>query len=162
MWSTSTMAWTRIRRLSLYSHIPGPTRPGLERMSAHAVESNIGLWWMCDMHSVLWHCWLGGRKSIWPLETGCWGDGVVICLARGANDLLMVQLMPMPPHITSCFSKMQNVYCFWYRLTHVVLEKKPSNECYCFVLCRPMRWQWLQSDLSMNTAARENDITSDL
>ena len=26
-----------------------------------------------------------------------WGAGVVICLERGANDLYMVQLMPLPP-----------------------------------------------------------------
>jgi len=25
-------------------------------------------------------------------------SGVVICLERGANDLHMVQLMPLPPH----------------------------------------------------------------
>jgi len=28
----------------------------------------------------------------------CWGTGVVICLECGANDLHMVQLMPMPSH----------------------------------------------------------------
>ena len=27
-----------------------------------------------------------------------WGTGVVICLEYGANDLHMVQLMPLPPH----------------------------------------------------------------
>jgi len=26
------------------------------------------------------------------------GTGVVICLERGANDLHIVQLMPLPPH----------------------------------------------------------------
>jgi len=31
----------------------------------------------------------------------------VICLERGANDLHMVQLMPLPP-IISCFFKIQN------------------------------------------------------
>jgi len=42
--------------------------------------------------SVLWHCWLGDRKSIRPvniLVTRCWRD---ICLERGANDWLMVCL----------------------------------------------------------------------
>jgi len=28
----------------------------------------------------------------------CWGTGVVICVECGANDLHMVQLMPLPPH----------------------------------------------------------------
>ena len=32
------------------------------------------------------------RKIEW------WGTGVVICLECGANDLRMVQLMPLPPH----------------------------------------------------------------
>jgi len=30
--------------------------------------------------SVLWRCWLGGRKGIRPVKTECWGTGVVICL----------------------------------------------------------------------------------
>jgi len=37
-----------------------------------------------------------------------WGDGVVICLERGA-DLHMAKLMPLPLTV-SCFSKIQTVY----------------------------------------------------
>jgi len=37
------------------------------------------------MPSVLWCCWLGGRKGIWPVKTEWWGAGVVICLERGAD-----------------------------------------------------------------------------
>jgi len=47
---------------------------------------------------VRWRCWLGGRKCIRSVKTEWWGTGVVICLERGANDLLMVQLMSLPPH----------------------------------------------------------------
>jgi len=47
--------------------------------------------------SVLWCCWLAGKKGIWPLKTEWWGTGVVICLQRGANDLHIVQLMLLPP-----------------------------------------------------------------
>jgi len=50
------------------------------------------------MPSVLWHCWLGGRKGIRPVKTEWWGTGLVIWLEWGANDLHMVQLMPLPPH----------------------------------------------------------------
>jgi len=50
------------------------------------------------LFSVLWHCWLSGRKGIRPVTTEWWGTGVVICLERGANDLHMVQLMSLPPH----------------------------------------------------------------
>jgi len=48
--------------------------------------------------------------------------GMVICLECGANDLHMVQLMPLPS-IISCFSKIQNGLPSWCWLTQVVLEK---------------------------------------
>ena len=57
------------------------------------------------MPSVLWRCWLGGRKGIRPVKTEWWGAGMVICLERGA-DLHMAQLMPLPLTV-SCFSKIQ-------------------------------------------------------
>ena len=57
------------------------------------------------MPSVLWRCWLGGRKGIRPVKTEWWGAGVVICLERGAK-LHMAQLMPLPL-IVSCFSKIE-------------------------------------------------------
>jgi len=44
---------------------------------------------------VLWHCWLGVRKIIWPVKIEWWLVGVVICLERGADCLYMVQLMPL-------------------------------------------------------------------
>jgi len=47
---------------------------------------------------------------------------VVICLEQGANDLHMVQLMPLPP-IVSCFINIQNSLPFWFWLTHFVVEK---------------------------------------
>jgi len=47
---------------------------------------------------------------------------VVTCLERGANDLHMVQLMPLPPHHLLP-SKIQNGLPFWCQLTQVVLEK---------------------------------------
>jgi len=55
------------------------------------------------LHSVLWCCWLGGRKGIWPVKTEWWGAGVVVCLEWGA-DLHMAHLMPLPLTV-SCFSK---------------------------------------------------------
>jgi len=51
-----------------------------------------------------------------------WGTGVVICLECDANDLHMVQLVPLP-RIISCFSKIQNGLPYWCWLTQVVLEK---------------------------------------
>ena len=60
--------------------------------------------------SVLWRCWLGGRKGIRPVKTEWWGASVVICLERGAN-LHMAQLMPLPLTV-SCFSKIQIGFAF--------------------------------------------------
>ena len=37
--------------------------------------------------TVLWHCWLGARKSIWPVKIKWWGVGVVICLERDTDCL---------------------------------------------------------------------------
>jgi len=66
---------------------------------------------MNKMPSVLWRCWLGGRKGIRPVKKlERWGAGVVICLELGA-DLHMAQLMPLPPTV-SCFSKIQIGFTF--------------------------------------------------
>ena len=54
--------------------------------------------------SVLWRCWLGGRKGIRPVKNrvvGCWHG----CLEQGTY-LHMAQLMPLPLTV-SCFSKTQ-------------------------------------------------------
>jgi len=64
---------------------------------------NVDNTWYCNLvmnsvPSVLWHCWFGGKKGIWLVKTESWGTGVVVCLERDANDLHMVQLMPLPPH----------------------------------------------------------------
>jgi len=58
--------------------------------------------------SVLWRCWLGGRKGIRPVKTEWWGVGMVVCLEQG-GDLHMAQLMPLPLTISG-FSKIQIVF----------------------------------------------------
>jgi len=66
---------------------------------------------------------LVGRQEGHPAckKTEWWGAGVVVCLERGA-DLHMAQLTPLPLTV-SCFTKIQIVLPFWYRLTWVVPEK---------------------------------------
>jgi len=56
---------------------------------------------------------------------------VVICLQRGADCLHMVQLMPLHPKTPSSLASVKSrpVLLFWYRLTQVVLEKRPLNGC---------------------------------
>ena len=63
-----------------------------------------------QMPSVLWRCWLGGRKGIRPVKTEWWGAGMVICLERDA-DLHMAQLMPLLLTV-SCFSRIQIDFSF--------------------------------------------------
>jgi len=60
--------------------------------------------------SVLWRCWLGGRKGIRPVKKQWYGAGMVICLERGA-DFHTTQLMPLPLTIFS-FSKTQTGFTF--------------------------------------------------
>jgi len=54
--------------------------------------------------SVLWHCWLGDRKGIWPVKTRCWfvgGDHLT-----GALHLI-VSVITTPSIILSS-NKIQN------------------------------------------------------
>jgi len=55
----------------------------------------------------------------------CWCE-CVICLARGADCLHMVQLMPLHPETASSLASFKSrlVLPYWYRLTQVVLEKR--------------------------------------
>jgi len=67
--------------------------------------------------SVLWCCWLGGRKGIRPVKTE-WGTSVwskvqIICIRSS-----WCHCHP----IISCSSKIQNDLPFWCQLTQVVLE----------------------------------------
>ena len=56
---------------------------------------------------------------------------MVVCLERGADCLHMVQLMPLHPKTSSSLASFKSrlVLPFWYRLTRVVLEKRPLNGC---------------------------------
>ena len=79
--------------------------------------------------SVLWRCWLGGRKGIQPVKNWGCGAGVVICLQRGA-DLHMAQLMPLPLTVF-CFSKIQIGFIFLVPAYPGSPEKGPLNRCVC-------------------------------
>ena len=65
---------------------------------------------VCLHPSVLWHCWLGGRKGIRPVKNWVWCAVVVVCLELGA-DLHVAQLMSLPLTV-SCFSKIQIGFTF--------------------------------------------------
>ena len=86
--------------------------------------------------TVLWCCWLGGRKGIRPVknrECGCWHcylSGVRCRLAYGPADATTTQW-----HSLSLASvKSRLVLPFWYQITLVVTEKGPLNWCVCLAL----------------------------
>ena len=59
--------------------------------------------------SVLWRCWLGGRKGIRPVKK--LSAGVLRWLSVWSEVLHMSQLMPLPLTV-SCFSKIQIGFTF--------------------------------------------------
>ena len=76
---------------------------------------------------------LACRKSIWPVKTEWWVDGVVICRQRGA-DMHMAQLMPLPLTV-SCFSKIQIGFTFLAPAHPGSLGKRAIKRlCVCFTL----------------------------
>jgi len=89
-------------------------------------------WCFYCVPSVLWHCWLGGRKGIRPVKNWvvrCWHGYLSGVRCR----LACAQLMPLP-HSVSCSSKIQIDLPFWYRLTWVVPDNVPLNGCVCVCL----------------------------
>jgi len=84
--------------------------------------------------SVLWWCYLGGRKGIWPVKNWVvWqGAGVVICLEWGA-DLHMAQLMPLPLTV-SCVSEIQIGYTFLVPAHSGSPGKGPLNGCVFMII----------------------------
>jgi len=74
--------------------------------------------------SVLWRCWLGGRKGNRPIKKQeWWGAGVVVCLEQGA-DLHLAQLMPLQLTVSCFFSK-----------THIGFTFLVPAVCVCVCVC---------------------------
>ena len=76
---------------------------------------------------------LVGWQGTWPVKTEWWGDGMVICLERGA-DLHIFQLMPLPLTVC-CFSKIQIGFAFLVP-AHLCSSGKRAVKrvCVCFIL----------------------------
>jgi len=74
---------------------------GVRSQITRVKTANVILWLSAGsivMSSLLWHCWLGIRTNVGPVNNDWWGAGVVVWLEWGASDLHMVQLMPLPSH----------------------------------------------------------------
>ena len=93
--------------------------------------------WLCRsyafsaMSSVLWRCWLGGRKGIRPVKNwvmGCWcgyvWNEVQTCIWPSGCHC----------HSLSFASEISRlVLPFWYWLTRVVPDRGPLNGCVCII-----------------------------
>ena len=84
--------------------------------------------------SVLWHCWLGGKKGIWPVK-----NWVVAWLSVWSEVQTCIWPSWFHCHSLSLASvKSRLVLPFWYRLTRVVLDRELLNGCMSVVAC--MKW----------------------
>ena len=78
--------------------------------------------------SVLWRCWLGGRKGIRPVKK--LSSGVLAWLSVWSEVQTCIWPSWCHCHSLSLASvKSRLVLPFWYRLTWVVPEKGPLNVC---------------------------------
>ena len=83
--------------------------------------------------SVLWRCWLGGRKGIRAGKK--LNSGVLVWLSVWSKVQTCIRPSWCHCHSLSLASvKSRLVLPFWYWLTRVVPEKGPLNVCVCFFL----------------------------
>jgi len=100
--------------------------------------SKSGVW--DSLPSVLWRCWLGGKKGIRPVKNEWCGTGMVICLERDA-DLHMAQLMPLPLTV-SCFNKIQIGFTFLVPAHPGSPGKRTVKRvCVCAVFGAKFQWE---------------------
>jgi len=85
--------------------------------------------------SVLWRCWLGGRKGIRPVKkTEWWGAGVLFVWSKVQTCILPSWCHRHSLSLASVKSRL--VLPFRYRLTRVVPEKRAVKRvCVCVCVC---------------------------
>jgi len=97
--------------------------------------------------SVLWHCWLGVRKSIQPVKTEWWGVGVDRVVIWSEVQIVCIRSSWWHCHPKTQSSlasfKSRLVLPVWYWLTQFLLEKRPLNGCSsistpCFIKSGPL------------------------
>ena len=123
-------------------HAPGPlsecqqptTSTHQFAQSLDHIESVVYLSFLCLCCSVLWHCWLGGRKGISPVKKL---SGEVLAWLSVWSEV-QICIWPSWCHchsLTLASVKSWLVLPFWYRLTRVVPEKGLLNGCVCVCCC---------------------------
>ena len=123
-----------------------------QQLNMNSVQRTISSSLQVDiLPSVLWHCWLGVRKSIWPVKNwvmGCWCG-----YPSGERCRLFAYVchcIPKPHHLLphlnpDWFIFLVSVYIYLHifesgNLAHrhniVVLDKRLLNGCSSSVVCR--------------------------
>ena len=75
-------------------------------------------------------------------RTQWWYAGMVIGLERGANDLHMVQLIPLSPHHL-CSNKIQKIYFSGASLPRLFWKKVVHGCCCCDIMTNLDNCSWL-------------------
>ena len=86
-----------------------------------------------SLPSVLWHCWLGGRKGIRPVKK--LSGGVLAWLSVWSEVQTCIWPSWCHCHSLSLAPVKSRLFLpFWYRLTWVVPDKGPLNGCECVIV----------------------------
>ena len=96
---------------------------------------------------MLWHCWVGLRKSIWTVKNWvmrCWHG--YLSAARCMIAYRPADGTVTPLSLASLKSRM--ALPFWCRLSQVVLEKRPSVFFHYFFCCGSMQWTGVEGWLT--------------
>jgi len=110
--------------------------------TGNTVEENSSVFSLIRMRwlpSVLWHCWLGGRKGIWPVKNGGWCRWALVSL-DGVAPSRMVGVsasVNLPLHHkvqkffsgtgSSGWSRKRAVKWLWWLLRCCLLEGRGSQ-----------------------------------
>ena len=85
----------------IYIFIAFNTIPYRAYYVARVKRQSIFLDEMTAFPSVLWRCWLGDRKGIRPVETGCWSVGGNNVAESFLHDLWLQLSPPIPSSLAS-------------------------------------------------------------
>jgi len=125
--SLKTLVWDLINMQNVLNHVS-------DRSSHLTGKQQIFFTIWSIVPSVLWRCWLGGRKGIRPVKkwvVRCWRG----YLSGARCRLAYAQLMPLPPTV-SCFSKIQIGFTFLVLAHPGSPEKRAVKRvCVCVRVC---------------------------
>jgi len=113
------------------------------------------MWSEYFVPSVLWHCWLGGRKGIRPVKN--LSGGILAWLSVCSKMQTCIWPSWCHCHSLSLASvKSRLVLPFWYWLTWVVPEKGQLNGCVCVCVCVWSEYFCLKTGASKRVSVSNN------